>query len=174
MTVRNGPLRTHPEPSPSRKETQFPAPSPRSGSRTPRLAEVWEGVLARTRLPGTPALPSTAPPPTFLSHHEALLHRPHLTEQLLQLLTAGGGRQAAHKQGQPGHEARGPRRTRSQANPGLAREARIRLWQANHAKRPGDSGSARCSKESGGKQGEEGKKAFRNGGGAVLPGGGAS
>ena len=63
------------------------------------------GVLAPTRLPGTPTLSSTAPPPTFLSHHEALLHRPHLTEQLLQLLAAGRGREAAHKQGQPGHKA---------------------------------------------------------------------
>ena len=31
LTVGNGPLWTHPEPSPFRKETQFPAPSPRSG-----------------------------------------------------------------------------------------------------------------------------------------------
>lgn len=88
-----------------------------------RLAEVWKGVLVPVPHPGTPALSSTAPPPTFLSHHETLLHRSHLTEQLLQLLTAGRRREAAHKQGQPSHEA-GKQRRKSTSKHGRARETR--------------------------------------------------
>lgn len=94
------------------------------------LREVWvSSPPSRSQEP--PTLPSAAPPHTFLSHHEALLHRPHLTEQLLQLLTAGRGREAAHKQGQPSHEVGKPMCVRPQANQAGARESPSRLCLQN-------------------------------------------
>lgn len=103
-----------------------------------RVRRSLGGVLPQPA-PRNPGPIADAPPLTFLRHHEALLHRPHLAEQLLQLLAAGRGREAAHKQGQPRHEARG--QAREAAEEAGARESM--LQHADRAEEPGDSGSAR-------------------------------